>query len=155
MITNDGKELIKYFEGLKLKAYKCPAGVVTIGYGHTLTAHLGGLISENQANELLEQDLLISENKVEMFLGTLNIPECHLDCLVSLAYNLTTLSLKSLIAYYKKDMGLFRTKILLYCKDINGKELKGLIRRRRAELRRFDGWKWTDILRIESKDFLT
>ena len=34
-ISNNGLDLVKHFEGLVLEAYKCPAGVWTIGYGHT------------------------------------------------------------------------------------------------------------------------
>ena len=51
------KELIKRWEGLRLQAYKCPAGVWTIGYGHTKTAQPGQTITPARAEELLEQDI--------------------------------------------------------------------------------------------------
>lgn len=55
-------QLVKRFEGLKLKAYLCPAGVWTIGYGHTSAAggvkvHRGMMINEAQAEQYLTEDL--------------------------------------------------------------------------------------------------
>ena len=46
-----GIALIKEFEGLRLKAYKCPGGVWTIGYGHTTGVKPGMVITEAQAEE--------------------------------------------------------------------------------------------------------
>ena len=48
-LSNRGKSLIKKYEGLRLTAYKCPAGVWTIGYGHTAGVFAGQKISEKQA----------------------------------------------------------------------------------------------------------
>jgi lysozyme len=48
--------LIKEFEGCKLEAYRCPAGVLTIGYGHTATVKPGQKISQQSADALLRQD---------------------------------------------------------------------------------------------------
>ena len=56
-----GIELIKRHEGLKLKSYLCPAGIYTIGYGHTRTAAAGLTISRQLAEELLMQDLQFAE----------------------------------------------------------------------------------------------
>ena len=52
-----GIELIKKFEGCRLEAYKCPAGVWTIGYGHTAGVQKGQKISAAQAEALLRSDL--------------------------------------------------------------------------------------------------
>ena len=49
---NKGIELIKHFEGCELEAYKCPAGVWTIGYGHIKGVHEGMKITEMQAEEM-------------------------------------------------------------------------------------------------------
>lgn len=49
--------LVKEFEGLELKAYICPAGVWTIGYGHTRGVKPGQTITEEQAETLLRKDL--------------------------------------------------------------------------------------------------
>ena len=47
-----GIDLIKHFEGCELKAYKCPAGVWTIGYGHTKGVQEGDEWSESHANHM-------------------------------------------------------------------------------------------------------
>ena len=49
--------VIKKFEGLRLKAYKCPAGVFTIGYGHTENVCADSEISELMADQILRKDL--------------------------------------------------------------------------------------------------
>lgn len=88
-INETGLALIKSFEGLRLKAYKCPAGVWTVGYGHTgKDVKPGMVITEEQAEELLRQDLERFENGV---LDLLTIPELtsnQFSALVSLAYNI-------------------------------------------------------------------
>jgi lysozyme len=59
MITNKaGLELIKSFEGLRLKGYLCPAGVATVGYGHTgPEVKVGMVITLAQAEAYLRFDL--------------------------------------------------------------------------------------------------
>jgi lysozyme len=52
-----GLDLIKFFEGLELEAYKCAAGVWTIGYGHTKGVQEGDKISAIKANEMLASEL--------------------------------------------------------------------------------------------------
>lgn len=49
--------LIKQFEGLRFEAYRCPAGVWTIGYGHTAGVRQGMKITEAEAERLLAEDL--------------------------------------------------------------------------------------------------
>lgn len=49
--------LVKRYEGLRLSAYLCPAGIPTIGYGHTRGVALGQTITEQEADALLEQDM--------------------------------------------------------------------------------------------------
>jgi len=50
-------EVIKSFEGLRLKAYQCPSGVTTIGYGHTSSARLNSACSQTEAEKWLREDL--------------------------------------------------------------------------------------------------
>ena len=87
-INETGLALIKSFEGLRLKAYKCPAGVWTVGYGHTgKDVKPGMVITEEQAEELLRQDLERFENGV---LDLLTIPELtsnQFSALVSFSFN--------------------------------------------------------------------
>lgn len=49
-----GVNLIKQFEGCRLTAYKCPAGVWTIGYGHTAGVHQGQTITQAEAERYLQ-----------------------------------------------------------------------------------------------------
>lgn len=51
------KKLIKKFEGLRLEAYRCQAGVWTIGYGHTRGVSPGMKITADEAERLLDEDL--------------------------------------------------------------------------------------------------
>ncbi len=59
-----GIDLIKKYEGCRLDAYKCPAGVWTIGYGHTGDVQPGQQITQAQADAILIVDLERFEKKV-------------------------------------------------------------------------------------------
>ena len=68
-IGKKGLDLIKEFEGCQLKAYKCPAGVWTIGWGTTepingVAIHEGMTITQKQADELLLKNLKSYESGV-------------------------------------------------------------------------------------------
>lgn len=76
--------LIKSFEGLRLTAYRCPAGRLTIGYGHTSNVHEGMAVTEAQAEKLLMQDIYFAELAVDM-LGKLT--QNQYDALVSFVFN--------------------------------------------------------------------
>ena len=78
--------LIRRFEGCRLTAYRCPAGVWTIGYGHTSGVVPGMSISVSQAEELLAQDVAVAEGIVnaERICG---LRQCQFDALVSFVFN--------------------------------------------------------------------
>ncbi len=79
--------LIKQSEGLSLSAYYCPAGKLTIGYGHTgADVHKNDSINEGVANDLLKGDVA----PVEKWLNGCNMTftQGQFDALVSFAYNL-------------------------------------------------------------------
>ncbi|MDO5340882.1 MAG: lysozyme [Bacteroidia bacterium] len=76
--------LIKSFEGFSLTAYRCPAGCLTIGYGHTSNVTEGMAINEQQAEKLLKQDICFAELAVDM-LGKLT--QNQYDALVSFVFN--------------------------------------------------------------------
>ena len=78
-------EAIKKFEGCRLKAYKCPAGVWTIGIGHTGGVEKGDTITEAQAERFLRQDLAHFEAYVDG-LHVTSRQHCF-DALVSFAFN--------------------------------------------------------------------
>ena len=86
MRTNKaGVELVKHHEGLQLKAYKCPAGVWTIGYGHTGDVKEGDVITAHQAEAILDVDLDTAERIVERECPGLN--ENQFSAVVSFVFN--------------------------------------------------------------------
>ena len=81
-----GYDLIKEFEGLRLQAYLCPAGVWTIGYGHTDGVKAGDVITELQAHQLLYKDLDWAEAAVDAYAPDAN--EFQFAAMVSLCFNI-------------------------------------------------------------------
>lgn len=83
-VSDQGLEMIRQFEGCRLAAYKCPAGVWTIGYGHT-PATQGQCISKSKAEELLLDDVV----PIERFINSLQtgLNQNQFDALVCFAYN--------------------------------------------------------------------
>ena len=134
-----GLGIIKEFEGLKLKAYTCPAGILTIGYGHTGKDVFDGQeITERIATELLKKDVINSENAVNKYCKDLK--QCEFDALVSFVYNVgvgnfksSTLLKKILNKSQKSEI---RTELLRWTKA-GGFELSGLKRRREREYQLF------------------
>ena len=128
------------FEGCKLTAYKCPAGVWTIGVGHTKGVKQGQTITEAQAMSLLKGDLLPCENYVN------NLGVCktqgQFDALVDFCFNLGTAALgrSTLLKYIraKKPEQYIREE---FAKWVNSKgmRLKGLVIRRQWEADRYYG----------------
>lgn len=87
MRTNErGLAIIKSFEGLRLKAYLCPAGVWTIGWGHTGDVKRGDVVTEHQAEALLDVDLDIFERGVQELCPKVTSPN-QFSALVSFAFN--------------------------------------------------------------------
>lgn len=139
--STKGINLIKEFEGCRLTAYKCPAGVWTIGYGHTGKVYgkaiCSGLkITSAKATALLKADLKSFEKAVKTCKSlTFKPNQNQFDALVSFAYNCGTGSLNTLVK--NRDAKTVSQKLLLYNKA-NGTVLEGLTRRRKAEKKLFD-----------------
>lgn len=133
-----GMNLIKYFEGLRLKAYKDTGGVWTIGYGHTKGVKKGMVITEEEAEEFLRQDLLEAEKAVNR-LVPYGLAQHQFDALVSLVFNIGTGAFKNSTLLRMMILG----DILGASKQFgrwvydNGERLKGLIERREAERKLF------------------
>lgn len=81
-----GIELIKKFEDFRSEAYKCPAGVWTIGYGHTGGVKPGDRVTETEAEGFLRKDVESSE-KIVLTLVKKPINQNQFDALVSFVYN--------------------------------------------------------------------
>jgi len=85
--SETGVNLIKSFEGLRLESYLCPAGVWTVGYGHTgddVTPEM--TITEDRANKMLRRDLVKFEQGVDLLI-TVPLNQQQFDALVSFAFN--------------------------------------------------------------------
>lgn len=134
-ISNEGVELIKRHEGCRLTAYKCPAGILTIGYGHTgadVTAGMG--INTQQADELLRKDLSSAERAVTT--EGLRINQNQFDALVSFVYNIGAGAFRSstllkMIRINPLSLNI-RTEFAKWCKA-KGTTLPGLALRRKQE----------------------
>lgn len=86
-ISQNGIDLIKKFEGCELKAYKCPSGIWTIGYGHTEGVTEGQTITPIQAEEYLKADIVKYENAINV-LVKVPINQNQFSALVSFVYNI-------------------------------------------------------------------
>lgn len=128
------------FEGCKLTAYKCPAGVWTIGVGHTKGVKQGQKITEAQAISLLKGDLLPCENYVN------NLGVCktqgQFDALVDFCFNLGTgaLGRSTLLRFIRQGKAeqYIRGEFAKWVKS-GGKTLAGLVKRRAWEADRYFG----------------
>lgn len=135
----NGVALVKRFEGCKLGAYKCPAGVWTIGYGHTSaagppTVTPGLVVSQQAADEILRRDLEKFEKGVAE-LVKVPLTTGQNDALVSFAFNcgLGALAKSTLLKRVNaKEFHRVPAEFMKWTKA-NGQELPGLVQRRRAE----------------------
>lgn len=135
-VNKKGLDLIKSFEGCKLTSYLCPAGVWTIGYGHTYGVKEGQTITQAQAESLLKSDLSKYENGVVEAIKGSEINENQFSALVSFAYNCGVGALKKSTLLKKLLINPEDTTIRdEFMKYVNGggKVLPGLQRRRTAE----------------------
>lgn len=134
-ISQNGINLIKKFEGCVLTAYKCPANVWTIGYGHTgQEVHAGLRITQEQAEKYLKNDLLIHSNNVSR-LVKVPLTQNQFDALVSFEYNVgygafASSTLLKLLNQKKYKESAEQFKRWVYA---NKKVLQGLVRRREEE----------------------
>ena len=130
-ISKNGIELIKHYEGLRLKAYKPVATekYYTIGYGHYgADVDADMVITNEQANQYLYKDVVRFENVVNALQRSWT--QNQFDALVSFAYNCGAANLKRLVE--NRTTNIIADKMLLYNKA-GGKELAGLTRRRKEE----------------------
>lgn len=137
-INREGLELIKRFEGLRLEAYQDVAGIWTIGYGHIRTAKPGMVITEQEAERLLKEDLRDAERAVSD-LVKVKINENEFSALVSLVFNIGRGAFSRSTTLRKLNAGDHKgaaDAIELWNKaTVSGKKtvVQGLVRRRAAE----------------------
>lgn len=128
--SETGRKLIKQFEGCRLTAYQCAAGVWTIGYGHTAGVKKGQVITQEQAEKFLKEDLVKFEGKVGKYDAVYHWNQNQFDALVSFAFNVG--SIDQLTANGTRSIQVISQKMLQYDKA-GGKTIQGLAQRRRAE----------------------
>ena len=131
-------ELIKVSEGFRAKAYKCPAGIWTIGYGTTKGVHSGDTITKEKAEELVKQSMseIIVQLKHEIGSTIFDeLTENQVCALIDFIYNLGigTFRKSSLCKYIKQgDLDKAGTVFEKYI-YAGKKVLPGLVTRRAAE----------------------
>lgn len=128
--------LIKTFEGLSLSAYQCPAGIWTIGYGHTAGVNQGDTITQSQADYLLGQDVQETAHFLDTF--NLDLRQTQYDALISLIFNIGTraFAASTILTKIKADANdpTIREEFLRWVHS-GGNVIPGLKKRREEEIR--------------------
>lgn len=132
--SNRGIDFIKGHEGFRAKAYKCPADVWTIGYGHTLNVKSTDVINKSQGEYFLRQDVEHAEREINKH--NLKLNQNQFDALVSFVFNLG-------VGNFAKSTLLRKAKVNTNDPSIRnefgrwvyagGKVLPGLVKRRNEE----------------------
>lgn len=124
---------VKAEETLRLKAYKCPKGVWTIGWGHTGGVKEGDTCTKAQADAWIRSDLQSAQTALAKYINV-SVSESQFIALLSLAYNLGAQGVvdkcpKMLRALNAKDYDEAAEEFL----DVTNGGLAGLVARRRRE----------------------
>lgn len=129
--------LVKEFEGCKLTAYRCPAGVLTIGYGHTgKDVYQGMKISQDQANNFLHDDAMEAlDNASESSKCLSNVSHEKHAAIADFIFNcgLDAYEHSTLKKYVDSLQWPKASEEIKKWNHVNGKELDGLTRRRKRE----------------------
>ena len=138
-ISTPGIDLIKAFEGCKLKTYRCSGNVLTIGYGHTKGVEEDQEITQKEADALLLEDIHMVETHCKRLI---NIPlEQHQwDAIVSWCFNLGCGNLRASTMLQVINSGQIDkvSEQIVRWNKAGGKVVAGLTRRRKAEAAMFD-----------------
>ena len=127
--------LLKRFEGCKLTGYLCPAGIPTVGYGHTgPEVKVGMTIGQRTADAYLLKDATHAGDAINEMV---NVPltQGQFDALVSLAYNIGAGAFAKSTMLRKLNAGDYLGAAMEFPKWRNGggRVLDGLVARRAAE----------------------
>ena len=135
--SNELITLIKAWEGYREKAYKCPAGVWTIGWGHTGGVKENQTVTIEQAEYLLRSDLSVFEAAInhDSFRNGWHLTQGQFDALISFTYNVGIGAFRNSTMFKLICAG----KLTMAASEFGrwtkagGKELPGLVKRRHAE----------------------
>lgn len=140
-ITTQGLELIKKYEGFKAIPYRCPAGLLTVGYGHLIKAneHFDRLTT-SEAELLLKGDVQTAERAVLRLIHT-PLSDGQFDALVSFTFNLGAGALQRSTLRRKVNRQEHEEvpKELMRWVWAGGRKLNGLALRRAAEGKLYSG----------------
>lgn len=125
-------EKVKEFEGFRNTAYRCSAGVLTIGYGRTENVKQNEATNVSRETIWLKKRLELDMNYVRNKMAKYNLSENEIYALTDFVFNLGRENLKNLTANYTRTKEEIKEAILLYNKA-NGKVLPGLVKRREWE----------------------
>jgi lysozyme len=142
---DEGIALIRYFEGCRLDAYLCPAGVWTIGYGHTKGVKEGETIDQEAAEAFLIEDLEEFEGYVTEMVEV-PLSQSQFDALVSWTFNLGPGNLERSTLLAKLNDGLYDEvpEQIKRWTRAGGRVLDGLAKRRNAEALLWEGKDWRE-----------
>ena len=143
-LSADGVDLIHHFEGCKLKAYRCPRGILTIGWGHTGPDVTSSTVwTQAQADEAFIRDIERFERGV-LSCVTVALKQHQFDALVSFAYNCGLGNLRTSTLLAMVNRGDFEGASNQFGRWINKgtSAEKGLTRRRKAEKLLFLDMEW-------------
>ena len=142
-ISKEGLSLIKKFEGCELEAYLCPAGVWTIGYGHTKDVKEGDKINKEEADYLLQEEMIEYESYINDFVEV-PLNQNQFDALCSWVYNLGPTNLKNstMLRVLNEEKYADVPQEIKRWNKAGGEVLDGLIKRREAESKIFLGEEW-------------
>lgn len=132
-----GLALIQRFEGFSPVPYRCPAGLLTIGYGHVITAREKNSlerIEAVQAEALLAADVVVAEHALARFIRT-SLSQNQFDALVSFTFNLGAGALQRSTLRRVVNRGEHEAVPHELMRWVwgGGRKLPGLARRRAAE----------------------
>lgn len=140
-INKEGIDLIKKFEGCRLKAYKCPAGIWTIGYGNTfyedgMKVKEGDTITQERAESLAAFVITQFAVTIAPFIKQ-PLNDNQFSACVSLSYNIGQGNFKKSSVFKKLNVNpndpTIADSFRLWNKG-GGQVLPGLVKRREAEI---------------------
>ena len=130
-------DLIKRHEGFSPTAYYCPGNKLTIGYGHVLKNKLDRTITVDEANDLLNYDLISLEKQLNKLLtiNKIQLNQNQYDAIISFVFNIGITKFKNSTLFKHLKNNDFLKAALEFNKWIyaSGKIQQGLVKRREAE----------------------
>lgn len=133
--AKEAKKLIEKYEGCRLKAYRCPAGKWTIGYGHTEGVKEGDSWTQERAEAELEKEIWQFMKAVLEVCPALEDTPNRLGACISLAYNIGigNFAGSTVARYVRRGEYRAAADAFLMWVYAGGQKLPGLVNRRQAE----------------------